>query len=351
MGARRVTLADVAKVVGVSQTTVSLVLSGRGRDLRISEEVQRRVREAATELEYRRNRAPAGQRGAKAHTIAFVSDSVASSLLAGHMIKGALGAARRHGVTLLFAETEGNAGFQRTVIETMRDHHVDGIVLASARTRTTSVPAELAAGPAVLLNLVPREPSPLASVLPDEFQAGRAAARVLLDADHGEGIHLIGAGPSGEDVPPGRAAAFDRLTGIRRELGEVGVEVESGQPCRWWLPEHGFEATRALLGKARPRALICLDDRLALGAYQALQDAGLTVPGDVSVVSFDDHPIASWLRPGLTTVALPHHDLGARAVDLLFTDADEPGPDRVRRGRTHRVPMPVRHRDSVAPPR
>ncbi|ONI80751.1 LacI family transcriptional regulator [Saccharothrix sp. ALI-22-I] len=351
MGARRVTLADVAKVVGVSQTTVSLVLSGRGRDLRISEEMQRRVREAATELEYRRNRVSMGQRGARTQTIAFVSDSVASSRLAGHMIKGALGAARRHGVTLLFGETEGDAGFQRTLIETMHDYHVDGIILASVHTRTISIPTELATGPAVLLNLLPREPSPLVSVLPDEVQAGRAAARVLLDAGHAEGIHLIGVGPSGDDVPAGRTAAFDRLTGIRQELGEVGVEVESGHPCRWWLPKYGFEATRDLLAKARPRALICLDDRLALGAYQALQDAGLTVPDDVSVVSFDDHPIASWLRPGLTTVALPHHDLGAKAVDLLFADTDHPDLDRVHRGSTHRVPMPVRHRDSVAPPR
>lgn len=351
MGARRVTLADVAKVVGVSQTTVSLVLSGRGPDLRISEEMQRRVREAATEMEYRRNRVPVGQRATRTRTIAFVSDSVAGSRLAGGMIKGALGAARRRGVTLFIGETEGDARLERTLLETMRDHCVNGIVLASVRTRTISVPAELAGGPAVLLNVLPREPSPLVSVLPAEVQGGRAAARVLLDAGHGEGIHLIGAGPTADDVPPGRTAASDRLTGIRQALTEAGVEVESGRPCHRWLPEHGFDATRDLLAKARPRALICLDDRLALGAYQALQDAGLTVPDDVSVVSFDDHPIASWLRPGLTTVALPHHDLGAKAVDLLLTEAEAHHADRVAGDRSHHVPMPVRHRGSVAPPR
>jgi LacI family transcriptional regulator len=351
VGTRRVTLADVAKVVGVSQTTVSLVLSGRGRDLRISEEMQRRVREAATEMEYRRNRVSLEQRGPRTQTIAFVSDSVASSRLAGDMIKGALGAARRHGVTLLFGETEGDAGFERTLIETMRDCRVDGIILASVHTRTISIPTELATGPAVLLNVLPREPSALVSVLPDEVQAGRAAARVLLDAGHREGIHVIGAGPSGDDVPPGRAAAFDRLTGIRQALGEVGVELASGRPCRWWLPKHGFEATRDLLREVRPRALICLDDRLAFGAYQALQDAGLAVPDDVSVVSFDDHPIASWLRPGLTTVALPHHDLGAKAVDLLLAGTDPHDAGWSDRGRHHYVPMPVRDRGSVAPPR
>ncbi|MFC6090142.1 LacI family DNA-binding transcriptional regulator [Saccharothrix lopnurensis] len=351
MGARRVTLADVAKVVGVSQTTVSLVLSGRGPDLRISEEVQRRVREAAAEMEYRRNRASWEPRGTRTRTIALVSDSVAGSRIAGDMVRGALAASRRHGVTLLLGETEGDPGLERTLIGTMRDHHVDGIVLATVRTRRIGVPRVLADGPAVLLNALPREPSALPSVLPDEVLGGRAAARVLLDAGHVEGIHLIGADPIGGDAPAGGTAAVGRLTGIRRALDEAGVEVEGARPCRWWLPECGFAATRDLLGAKRPRALICLDDRLALGAYQALQEAGLTVPDDVSVVSFDDHPIASWLRPGLTTVAFPHHDLGAKAVDLLLA-----GPERQDAGRAggngpHYVPMPVRVRGSVAPPR
>ncbi|MFI9005710.1 LacI family DNA-binding transcriptional regulator [Actinosynnema sp. NPDC053489] len=348
MGTRRVTLADVAKVVGVSQTTVSLVLSGRGRDLRISEEVQRRVLEAAAEMEYRRNRVPFGRRGARTRTIALVSDSVVSSRLAGDLVKGALGAARRHGVTLLFGESEGDVGFERSLIEAMRDHPVDGIVLAAAHTRAMGIPPGLTGGPAVLLNVLPPEPAPLPCVLADEVEGGRTAARVLLDAGHGEGIHLIGADPTGVDVPPGRIAALDRLTGIHQELAEAGVAVASGHPCRWWLPEHGFRATRELLDRHRPRALICLDDRLAFGAYQALQDAGLAVPDDVSVVSFDDHPVASWLRPGLTTVALPHHDLGAKAVDLLLAEAAQHGTGR---GAVHRVPMPVRSRGSVAPPR
>ncbi|MEU4745197.1 LacI family DNA-binding transcriptional regulator, partial [Actinosynnema sp. NPDC023658] len=326
----------MAKVVGVSQTTVSLVLSGRGPDLRISEEMQRRVLEAAKEMEYRRTRVPFGQRGTR--TLALVSDSIVSSRLAGDLAKGALGAARRHGVTLLFGESEGDAGFERALIETMRDHPVDGIVLAAVHTRTVGIPAGLATIPAVLLNVLPREPSPLPSVLPDEVQGGRDAARVLLEAGHREGIHVIGTHPTGEDLPPGRTAVADRLTGIRQALGEAGVEVESERPCRWGLPEHGFHATRDLLDGPRPRALICLDDRLAFGAYQALQEAGLIVPEDVSVVSFEDHPVASWLRPGLTTVALPHHDLGAKAVELLLSEVGHRDPGRPGRGAVHRVP-------------
>jgi LacI family transcriptional regulator len=91
-----------------------------------------------------------------------------------------------------------------------------------------------------------------------------------------------------------------------------------------------------------PRALICLNDRIAFGAYQALQEAAVGIPDEVSVVSFDDSDLSRWLRPALTSVALPHYELGRRAVRLLLA-AD-------RGTRTVLVPMPVQERGSVARP-
>lgn len=133
-------------------------------------------------------------------------------------------------------------------------------------------------------------------------------------------------------------------------LAEAGVKPAGGHVTPDWQPEYGLAATRALLQKERPRALICFNDRLALGAYQALDDFGLKVPADVSVVSFDDHPIASWMRPQLTTVALPHYELGRKAVDVLFTEIGRDREDDGGEGEVHRVPMPIRLRESVASP-
>src|SRR3954452_50665 len=314
---RRVTLADVAKTAGVSPTTASFVLSGRGPEMRISRDVSERVLRTAEELQYRRNIVSVGLRTGTTRTIGFVSDTVATSKLAGGLIQGALEAARERGVLLFIGETEGDAELERQLVETMLDRQVDGVILASMYTTSIDVPAVLETAPAVLLNAVATRPSPLASVVPDELGAGRAVAQVLLEAGHRDGIHLIGAGPTARDVPAGGVAAFERITGIREVLGEVGVEVGSGHLCDEWLPDEGFAATRDVLGHDRPRALVCLNDRLALGAYQALEDAGLEVPADVSVVSFDD-ALASWVRPRLTTVALPHYDLGREAVSALF---------------------------------
>lgn len=350
MSPRRVTLADVARQAGVSPTTASLVLSGRGRELRISRSVEQRVLAAADELRYRPNIVSVGLRTGTSRTIGFVSDTVATSRLAGDMIKGALEAARERGVMLFIGETEGEADLERDLLQAMHDRQVDGIILASMFTRTVKVPTGLTAGPAVLLNAVPKGAAALPVVVPDELEAGRAAARVLLDAGHREGIHIIGAGPRLRDVPPEALAGVERLTGIREVLKEANVKLASGRVCADWQPEYGYQATRDLLEHERPRALICLNDRLALGAYQALDDHALKVPTDVSVISFDDHPIATWVRPKLTTVALPHYELGRTAVDVLFAEIDRHREGTAPEPRTHRVPMPLRVRESVAPP-
>jgi LacI family transcriptional regulator len=345
-----VTLADVAAASGVSVTTASLVLTGRARELRISAEAERRVRSTAQELGYRRNLLTSGARAGRTQTIGFVSDTVASSGWAADMVKGAVDAAYRHGFMLFVGESGGDPVVERTLVDAMQDRRADGVVFASMHTRTVTVPDGLYDAPAVLLNATPTTPMAVPSVLPDDVQAGRSAARVLVEAGHDRDIHLIGAGPGRHDVPPHGVAAAERLLGLREVFAAAGAEVAGGSWCPKWTPEHGFEATAELLRGHRPKALVCLNDHLAFGAYQALAEAGLSVPGDVSVIGFEDHPIASWMRPRLTTIALPHYELGAWAVRVLVDMV-------LRRGRgarapmVHRVPMPVREGGSVAAPR
>ena len=115
------------------------------------------------------------------------------------------------------------------------------------------------------------------------------------------------------------------------------------------MPPDGWRATRRIIDQwGAGHAIITLNDRLAFGAYQALQEAGLSVPADASVVSFDDSPLADWLRPGLTTFAIPHHDLGRRAVELLIESiAADDRQTLVAQPALHRVNMPLRERGSV----
>ena len=348
MGRKRVTLADVARAAEVSPTTASLVLSGRGPELRISTTVQQRVRQEADTLSYRPNIVSIGLRNGSSRTLGFVSDTVATSQLAGDMIKGALKTARQHEYMLFIGETEGDPKLERRLLDAMLDRQVDGIILASMFTRTRRLPSRLEV-PTVLLNTLARKQVPaIPSVVPDEHTAGRAAARLLLDAGH-RSIHLVGAGPGADDVPPGTVAGTERLAGIREVMCEAGLELASGHLLPEWLPPDGWRATRRIIDEWGPAlAIITFNDRLAFGAYQALHEAGLSVPADASVVSFDDSPLADWLRPGLTTFAIPHHDLGRRAVELLIESiaADDRQP-LVAQPAVHRVNMPLRERGSV----
>jgi LacI family transcriptional regulator len=341
---KRVTLADVARHAGVSQTAASFVLTGRREEMRISADVEARVLRAVRTTGYRPNIVSRSLRTGTTHTIGFVSDTVATTPFAGHLIWGALDAARERGHLLLIGETEGDPELERQLIEAMHDRRVDGIVLASMYTRKVAVPKALLHGPAVLLNALPSRGSQIPSVLPDEVEAGRTAARVLLDAGHRDGICLVGAAPPNR-VPKDSLAAVQRLQGITEALDAAGVELAGAVPCADWQPELGYRAAQQLFRKTTPSGLICFNDRLALGAYQALAEAGLEIPRDVSVVSFDDDLIASWVKPQLTTVALPHYELGRAAIEVLLDGIR--GNDDDGQPPVERITMPLRTRESV----
>ena len=195
MATSRITLADVARSAGVSPTAASFVLSGRREEMRISAEVEARVLRAVRETGYRPNIVSRSLRTGTSHTIGFISDTVATTPFAGHLIWGALDAAREKEHLLFIGETEGDPDLKQQLIEAMHDRGVDGIVLASMYTRKLAVPKALREGPAVLLNAIPASGSSIPSVVPDEVEAGRTVARVLLDAGHRDSIGLIGAAP------------------------------------------------------------------------------------------------------------------------------------------------------------
>ncbi|MFJ8687829.1 LacI family DNA-binding transcriptional regulator [Micromonospora wenchangensis] len=339
MGRNRATLADVARRAGLSKTAASMVLNGR-EGTRLSAEAHQRVFAAAEELGYRPNLAARSLRTRKTATIAFVSDIVATTRFAGGLIRGALDAARERDHVLLITETQGDATFEQYAIEAMLDRQVDGVIYAAMATRRLTVPPAILGGPVVLLNAT--SPDDLPCVLPDDERAGRTVTTALLDHGHRDRIALIGRNRLKEDDTEVSLAARARLRGVHRALEDAGLDLLTECFCAEWLPEHGYAAMRTLLGRpTRPTAIICMNDRLAFGAYQALAEAGLTVPDDISVVSFDDDPIAAWLRPGLSTTALPHEQMGRRAVEILL-DGGGATPSL--------VPMPLRRRRSLAAP-
>lgn len=338
MGLSRVTLSDVAARARVSATTASYILNGRSAEMRISPETERRVRAAVAELGYRPNRSARNLRTSTTKTFGVISDFVASGHYASQMLTGASAAARASGHLLVIGETEGDADVESLLIEEMLDRQVDGIVYVRLVHSEVTVPALLAHRRAVLLNCVDRR-SPLPAVLPDERQGGAVAAELLLGAGVADRVYVVG-----EDPTPRALAGPLRLDGVRDGLRQAGRKLGGVIACDWTV-EAAFDAVHLwLMGGVQPSALVCLNDRVAMGTYQALAANGLDVPRDTAVLSFDGSELATWLRPAVTSVALPFAELGERAVQLLL----DPRPSG---GEVVRVQMGVAPGRSLPTPR
>lgn len=337
--ARRVTLADVARHAGLSPTSASMILNGRP-NTRLSQEAHDRVHAAARELGYRPNVAARGLRTEKTLTIGFITDVVATTRFASGLIRGALQGAEEANHVMLVLETGGDPAREAEAVAAVLDRQVDGIIFASMRAREFHVPDIPDGTGIVMLNATnARFPT---SVLPDEYAGGRLAVAHL--AEHGHrAIALVGQSDDIERDATLSATVARRFAGIRDEMAARGLVFLDEAPIDLyaWEPDEGYEATRALLARHRDDlgALLCMNDRIAFGAYQAATEAGLALPDDLSLISFDNDEVAAYLRPGLTTVALPHEAMGRTAVELLLQD---PG-----RGETL-VDMPIVPRHSVA---
>ncbi|MFT4294050.1 MAG: LacI family DNA-binding transcriptional regulator [Micropruina sp.] len=332
---KRVTLADVAALAGVSQTAASLVLNNRPGS-RLSAQAAERIRAAAEQLDYRPNPAARSLRSGKTNIVAFVSDDVTVTRYASAMIRGLLDVAEDHRRTVLIAETGSNPRRIREAMRAIIDRQPDAILFGRMGAREFDVPKVPADLPVVLINAT--SPRGYPSVLPAEFEAGRTVTRTLLDAGHRD-IAIIGVDREAAADPRQSVTIAIRYDGIFDALATAGVTPSWVYSSLLWEPDTGYRAMRELLASdARPTGLICLNDRLAFGAYQALTEAGLRVPDDLSVVSFDDDIVASYLRPGLTTAAIPYEEMGRRAMAMLLSD---PEPEH------QLVPMPLRLRESV----
>ncbi|GAB3396236.1 LacI family DNA-binding transcriptional regulator [Humibacter soli] len=334
---KRVTLADVARRAGVSSASASLALNGVSA--RLAEDTRARVREAARELGYRPNIAAQSLRTDRTHTVAFVSDFVATTRFASRLIRGAMKAADERGMVLLVVETEGESTREERAVHTVLDRAVDGIIIAAMTAREVQIPDFPDSVHVVLLNATnPRYPQ---SILPDDFRGGETAVRLLTEVGHRR-IALVGYDHATGIGGSPSLSLRRRLAGIDAQMARDGAEFVVQGGSEEWEPQEGYRIVRTQLEECVPDAFLCLNDRLAFGAYQAIQQRGLSIPDDVSVVSFDDDEIASYVLPGLTSIALPHEEMGRLALERLVT---EQSPTEVL------VPMPAVVRQSIGPRR
>ncbi len=339
MKQRRVTIKQVAAEAGVSITTVSHVLNDVP-GLRVNPDTRDRIHEVAARLGYVPNRLAQSLRTQRSNTIGLIGDEIATTPFAGKLILGAQDVALARDAVVLVVST----GYQRDVenreIEELLRRQVDGILYASMFHRKLDLPAQLASVPTVFVN-AECTTAGVPWVVPDEVAGGRDAAEVLLRAGH----RRLGFINNIDDIP----ASSGRLEGFRARVAEEGVSAEDLSVVAAESDAAGgyLAASELLAAERRPTAIFCFNDRVAMGAYRAAAERGLRVPDDVSIVGFDNQEyVADGIFPGLTTIELPHFDMGVWAAERLFAQIDGAAAEPM----TAQLRGPVVHRSSVAPP-
>ena len=220
--AARVTLSDVAARAGVSRTTASFVTTGR-TDMRISADAQERVLRAARELDYRPSLLARSLRTNRSQTIGLLSDGVATEAFAGELIRGSMTSALLHEHLLFIAETAGDPGREATDPQHARPRGRRVRLRVHVHQNGCGSPPVLRTHPLVLVNCTTRART-VPTVIPDEREAGRAAARVLLRHGHTDRIVLVG------ETPTHMLAAAERLAGIQQVLAAQGLAAGRNHP-------------------------------------------------------------------------------------------------------------------------
>ena len=319
---------DVAREAGVSVTTVSHVLNDVP-SARISPETREKVRTTAARLGYGPNRVARALRSRRSGVLGLVVENVATTPHAGRIILGAEQAARARGYTLMIVPIPGPAGAGggpetgrarweigveslQTGVESLLGRQVDGILYSASCQRVVQASVNLGRVPAVLVDAVAADGS-FPAVVADEYNGAGAAVDALLAAGHTRIGFLNSA--------DGNPSTHRRFQGFQDALKRAGVRGASGT-VETASPDAsgGYAAARTVLAARNPpSALLCCNDRMAMGAYRAAAELGLSIPGDLSVVGFgDEELIADNLHPGLTSVALPEHEMGAWAANCLI---------------------------------
>ncbi|WP_245300473.1 LacI family DNA-binding transcriptional regulator [Rhizobium sp. YK2] len=340
----RVTMTDIAKAAGCSQSAVSFVLNNTP-GMRLSQQTRERVIEAARQLGYVAPvlaappalLSPSRLDG----VIGFAVDQLATSPEAVVAIEGARQACWNAGNVLLVAQTMSDPVMEPRAIKALTNSGISALIYMTIFTREVEVPDYLydLNIPIILLNCYTSDYA-FPSVVPSEIAGGQTATRHLISHGH----HRI-ATITGE---PWMQAAQDRLTGYRRALATADIPFDPELVIEGdWSASAGYAGTMKLLSlPERPTAIFCQNDRTAIGCYEALKEAGLHIPEDMSVMGYDDEDICRHLVPPLTTSVLPHMAMGQWAIEHLETAV----LPRERRYQITKLECSLVRRASVAAP-
>ncbi|MDZ4806429.1 MAG: LacI family DNA-binding transcriptional regulator [Candidatus Eisenbacteria bacterium] len=315
MSERKLTIRDIARLSGVSRSTVSLVLNN---DRRISEETRTRVQSIIQRSGYEPNAIARGLARRRAGMVAVVVPRTSSHVFSDHYVSEAISGIgdvlAGRGYRMLI-EMANDAFIQdRAHHKLFREGQIDGMLIIGALSTDEYILEISRRFPVVLVNSMLDD---IPSVYADNHQGMLRMIEYLVGLGHRR-IGYIG----GLDIT---TVGADRTRGYREGLAAAGLPGDD----RWvawgnFSEESGVEACRHLIAReSRLTAIVAANDMMAIGALRAAEEAGMAVPGQLTLVGADDVSLASYVRPRLTTLRQPMYDIGRSATNLLLELSEE----------------------------
>jgi LacI family transcriptional regulator len=316
------TMKRIAAELGVSITTVSKVLNNHAD---IGPATRARVLARVEELGYRPNAVARSLSLRRSHTLGVVIPDLMHSFFV-EVVAGLESVASARGYGLLLCSSTENPRKERSELEMLRSRQVDGIVIASVHGSHNAEMLQQFAASGAALVMIDRDDHPNVQchrVLTDDERVGRIATEHLLALGHRAIAHIAG---------PPITHARRREAGYLAALGDAGIHPRSEWVARGgFMDGDGYQAMRALLALDPPiDAVFAANDPAAIGAMQAIWEAGLSVPDDIAVVGAGDIAHGDLLRVPLTTVGWAKEELGRRAAELIFRQLGEETDDTAR---------------------
>lgn len=305
------TIHDVARLANTSKSTVSRYLNGQ----KVKKKTEEALEKAIRELNFHRNANARRLVLDKTHTIGVIVDDISNVFYSG-IIKGIEYVANQQGYNCIFLSCTSNYDKELAFLNLLYEGQVDGVIMVSFRKREADdlqVMKETAY-PVVLIG-DHGELDGIYSVDVDNAAGVSEIVSYLYGIGHRSIAYISG--------PDDAAASKYRLKGYTQTMKSLGLRYEP----EWiveanWTNEGGFAAMEKLMNVDGITAVVVSSDETAIGALRALQEKGKSVPKDMSIVGFDDIPVASWVYPALTTVRQPFREIGMMAAEGLFRKID-----------------------------
>jgi LacI family transcriptional regulator len=334
------TLRDVAEMAGVHAATASRALNPETRRL-VNVETARRVLRAAESLGYQPNPIARSLKTSKSMTIGVVIPDLTNPLFP-PIVRGIEDVLTPAGYSALLVNTDNDQAREKSLITSLRSRQVEGLIVATALLDHPLLSELHAQGVKMVLVNRRVDDLELPSITPDDAAGVALAVKHLVAQGHRRIAHV--AGPQTTSTGVTRSRAFSSA------LRDHGIKDDPSLivSCDYWIESSGARAVRGLLDSGADfTAVVAGNDLIALGCYAVFAERGLSCPGDISVVGFNDMPFIDKLQPPLTSVGVPHHQVGVEAARMLLEAIHEPD----RPPRSVLLPLSLNVRSSTAPPR